>query len=590
MMERGGSLTLRLESYDGEAKQAVAGAQTLADERRHPDVLPLHLLFVLTERDPTTQAAMLALGVDPTDVLVEAESLLRKLPRGKEAPSHLSGALLALLGRAEGEAAGEGGVAIGPRHLLLAASQEARGEVSLVLRSCGLASPMFRAALARAVTRSESRLSGGRNGTMATSTAESEDVLAEFGTDLTALAERGAFDPTVGRDAEIRRMQQVLARRMESNPLLVGEPGIGKTAIVRGLAARMARGDVPRMLVGKRIVSIDTGALVAGAKLRGQIEERMRAVIKAVQKSGGEVLLLLPDLGALTSGTGGGADLLATALGRGELRAIAVCTPEVLRSIAEDHRMLARRFVPIAIAPPTIDETVAVLRGIVSHFEMDHGVRISDPALVAAAHFARRYVPGVQLPKSAIDLVDEAAARVRVEMESVPTELDRLDRRLEALELERLSLEDETDVESVASREKLAAEVAALAPRVAEMRTAWESELAHSGDLRRLKKELADAQQELERVRTSEDHARAGELRFGTIPLLEKQVAEAEAAMGGVKELMVHDTVRAEDVADVVATWTGVPVARMLEEETSKLLRMEQTLAERVIGQGPAVT
>ncbi len=596
----GGPQTLKLESYDGPARQMVAAAQTLADERRHATVLPLHLLFVLSERDPTTQDIVRRSGVDPVDVVVEAEVLLRKLPRGQDAPSHLSSGLLELLARAEGEAAREGGVPVATRHLLLAASQEARGEVSLVLRACGLHGPVLRATMnepaapsgaAGAPAQAGATTTTARKAPMAdTQKGEGGDPLVEFGTDLTELAARGAFDPTVGRDAEIRRMQQVLARRMENNPLLVGEPGIGKTSIVRGLAARMARGDVPRMLVGKRIVAIDTGAIVAGAKLRGQVEERMRAVINAVKKTGGEVILLIPDLGALTTGAGGGLDLLATALGRGELRAIAICTPEALRSIAEDHRTLARRFVPIPIDPPTIDETVAVLRGVVSRYEMDHGVRISDPALVAAAHFARRYVPGVQLPKSAIDLVDEAAARVRVEMESVPTELDRLDRRLESLELERLSLEDEHDAESVASREKLAAEVASLAPRIAEMRSAWERELTHAGELRRRKKELAAAQQELEQVRLTENHARAGELRFGTIPLLEKQVAEAEEAMAGVKELMVHDTVRAEDVADVVATWTGVPVARMLEEETTKLLRMEQTLMERVIGQGHAVT
>ncbi len=598
MANAGGALTLRLEAYDEGARHAVAAAQTLADERRHPEALPLHLLFSLAEREPAAQEAFRRSGVDPTDVLVEAEALLRKLPRGASKESHLSHGLLELLGRAEGEAAREGGVPVATRHLLLAASQESRGEVSLVLRACGLSAPVLRAATEATKTAEGATAGAGaslqqreRKGSMVDAAkGEGGDPLAEFGTDLTALAAAGQFDPTVGRDAEIRRMQQVLARRVENNPLLVGEPGIGKTAIVRGLAARMARGDVPRMLAGKRIVAIDTGAIVAGAKLRGQVEERMRSIVSAVKASGGEVVLLIPDLGALASGAGGGMDLLSTALGRGELRAIAICTPEAMRSLAEDQRTLMRRFVPIAVEPPTIDETVAVLRGVVSRYEMDHGVRISDPALVAAAHFARRYVSGVQLPKSAIDLVDEAAARVRVEMESVPTELDRLDRRLEALELERMSLEDEHDADSVASREKLAAEIASLAPRVTEMRAAWERELTHAGDLRRLKKELAAAQQELEQVRKSEDHGRAGELRFGTIPLLEKQVAEAEKSMGGVKELMVHDTVRAEDVADVVATWTGVPVARMLEEETSKLLRMEHTLMERVIGQPQAVT
>jgi ATP-dependent Clp protease ATP-binding subunit ClpB len=588
-------LKLHLETYAEPARQAVAAAQSLADDRRHPEVLPLHLFYALLDRDLLVQNAIAKAGVDPTDALLEAEALLRKLPRSANGPSYLASSLLDLLGRAEGEAAREGGVPIGSRHLALAASQEARGEVSLVMRACGLRAPLLRAALAdEAAQPSPPRVAPSKDATMAPKQAEAAsggaDPLVEYGSDLTAVAAAGGFDPTVGRDAEMRRMLQVLARRLESNPLLVGEPGIGKTSIVRGLATRMAHGDVPRMLLGKRIVSLDAGAMLAGAKLRGQLEERMRSVISAVKASGGEVLLLIPDLGALVGGAGGGGDLLAAALGRDELRAIAICTPEALRTLSEDHRTLMRRFVPIPIEAPSIDETIAVLRGLVGRFEIAHGVRIADPSLVAAAQFARRYVPGVQLPKSAVDLVDEAAARVRVEMESVPTELDRMARRIEALEIQLRSLEDEVDAESVSSREKIVAEMKALEPRILEMRAAWEKELAHAGELRQLKKALDEAQQELESARTSESHARAGELRFGTIPLLEKQVTEAEKAMGGAKDLLVRDTVQPEDVAEVVGTWTGVPVARMLEEETQKLLRMEENLRRRVIGQDHAVT
>jgi ATP-dependent Clp protease ATP-binding subunit ClpB len=345
------------------------------------------------------------------------------------------------------------------------------------------------------------------------------------------------------------------------------------------------------MLANKRIVQLEMGSLVAGAKLRGQLEERMRAILDAVRDSAGQVMLFLPGLGSLV-GEGapqGAGDLLATALGRGELRAIAVATPDDVRKAFDKDSGLSRRFVPIPVDPPTIDEAIAILRGVVNRFEIDHGVRIADPALVSAVTFARRYVPGIQLPKSAIDLIDESAARVRVEMNSVPAELDMLERRLEAVEIQRKSLEDDHDSDSVHTREKLGGEAEDLAPRVAAMRERWEKDLGLLGEVRRVKEEIAAAQREHEQARANEDHARAGELRFGTIPLLEKQLGEARDALEAHGATMVRDTVQPEDVADVVAAWTGVPVSKMLEGEADKLLKMEDRLRERVIGQDRAV-
>jgi ATP-dependent Clp protease ATP-binding subunit ClpB len=383
----------------------------------------------------------------------------------------------------------------------------------------------------------------------------------------------------------------VLARRRENNPLLVGEAGIGKTSIVQALAMRIATGDVPTMLKEKRIVALDMGAMMAGAKMRGQLEERMRGVLDTVRDSGGEILLFVPDLGQLMGGQEAGAGaMLATALSRGELRAIAVATPATLRKAQDDGAALLQRFVPIGVEPPTIDEAVAVLRGVVGRFEADHGVRIMDPALVAAVQFARRYVTGVQLPKSAVDLIDEAAAQVRVEMESVPSAVDAMLRRLEALEIQHASLSNDQDAESVRTRATLAAEIETLRPKVQSMREQWQRELASVSEVRRIKQELQAAERELEQVRANEDHARAGELRFGTIPLLEKQLADASVENAeGADAGVVHDVVQAEDVANVVAAWTGVPVAKMLEGETEKLLQMEARLGERVIGQGHAV-
>lgn len=590
------TLTLRLEAYAKDARQAIAAAQTLADERKNPEVEPLHLLYTLIERDEDAQGAIQRAGVDSTDLLVEAELLLRKLPSIEDVPAYLSPRLLDLLGRAEGEAARAGGIPVSISQLLLACAQESDGSVKRAFRACGLSAPVLRATIqgqnlkpsAKGGVKASSRSSSKKKA----SGEELGDPIEEFGRDLTRLAAQGKFDPTVGRDAELRRMIQVLARRRENNPLFVGEPGIGKTAIVQALAQRIARNDVPTMLKDRRIVALEMGAMVAGAKLRGQLEERMRSVLAAVRDSGGEVILFLDDLVTLTS-KGGAGGLLAAALGRGEVRAIAVATPDQMRKAFDEDAYLARRFVPIPVDPPTIDEAIAVLRGVVGRFEIDHGVRISDPALVSAVQFARRYVPGVQLPKSAIDLIDEAAARVRVEMEGVPAELDMLDRRLEAIEIQRSSLENDHDDESVATREDLTKQAEELQPRITEMRERWQRELGGAGELRRVKEEFAAAQRELEQVRAAGDHARAGELRFGTIPLLEKQLAEATELAGdseGDGQPMVHDVVMAEDVADVIAAWTGVPVSRMMEEETEKLLRMEDSLKQRVIGQDHAVS
>ena len=584
------TLTLRLEAYTKTAKQAIAAAQALADERNHPEVEPLHLLYELIERDRAIEDALGRAGIDPTDLLVETELLLRKIPAVRDGKSYLSPRTLDLLGRAEGEAARDGGVPVGTRHLMLACAQETEGRIKEAFAAVGLSAPILRATFGGAKVGQEPsapaasprRRSGGR---------DFGDPIEEFGRDLTRLAAQGKFDPTVGRDAELRRMLQVLARRRENNPLLVGEAGIGKTAIVQALAQRISVGDVPSMLKGKRIVALEMGSLVAGASLRGQLEERTRAILDAVRDSAGEIILFIPDLAALSGRAAGAGELIAAALGRGEVRAIAVATPDAVRKAFDEDSNLARRFVAIPVEPPTFEEAVAVLRGVVGRFEIDHGVRISDPALVAAVTFGRRYVPGVQLPKSAIDLIDEAAARVRVEMESEPSELDRLRRRLEALEIQIGSLQDDHDADSVASREKLEAEAEELRPRIEELRARWAKELKSVGEVRRLKEELSAANRELEQVRASGDHARAGELRFGTIPLLEKQLAEASEGLEDIDEatMMVRDTVQPQDVADVVALWTGVPVSKMMEEETTKLLRMEEMLQQRVIGQDHAV-
>ena len=454
-------LTLRLDSYDDDARRYVAAAQQLADERRHAEVETIHLWYTLVDESPVAQAALEAAGVDPRNAIVEAEWALRRLARTSEGvEAYLSSGFLELLSRAELEATRHAGLPVTPADLLLACAQEPAGLVRLVLRASGLSSAILRESLP-ARTRSAGATPVGDGG-----------ILEVYGRDLTRLATQDAFDPFVGRDAELRRMLQVLARREENNPLLVGEIGTGRTALVEALASRIAAGEVPEMLADKRIIALDAGSLVAGTKLRGELEERMRAILDAVRDSGGRVILFLPNLASFLRAKGGAGDMLASALSRGEVHALARCTPDELREIDDDASALSRRFVSIQVEEPSADEALAILEGVRPRFESAHGVRIADQALEAAVRFARRYVAGRVLPKSAIDLIDESAARVRLGLD---------------------------------------------------------------GD--------------------GSDHA-----------------------------------VGPEDVAAVVSLWTGIPAAKMMEEEAEKLLHMESRLRERVVGQEQAVS
>ncbi|MCC7535788.1 MAG: AAA family ATPase, partial [Deltaproteobacteria bacterium] len=610
------TLTLRLEAYAADARAAVSHAQSLADERGHSEVEPIHLLHRLLDKDGGAQAIVKRAGVEPRDVMLECEVQLRRLPRLEGAVAYLSPRLLDLLSRAEGEAAREGGVPVAVGHLLLSAAQEKAGLVHHVMRACGLSAPVMRAAVSEREVSSRGSGSGGGGGGAAERVAPAAssptsssgggskkgapvvegDALERFGFDLTRAAAADRFDPIIGRDAELRRIVQVLARRQKNNPILIGEPGVGKTAIIEALAMRMASGDVPDMLKSKRLLALDLGAIVAGARLRGEFEERIKAVLTAVRDSGGEVILFIDEIHNVVSAGGGSgqvgaADLLKPALARGEIRIIGVTTPAEYRKSIEKDQALARRFAPIGVDPPTFDHAVAILRGRVSRFEIHHGVRIGDPALVAAVKLAQRYVYDRELPDKALDLVDEAGARVRVEIDSVPSELDALERRAQAIELEVRSMQDDSDADSVASRTRLEKELFDLRPRVEQMRSRWQAERARLAEVRRLKEELVAARGDLEQSQRAGDVGRAGELRFGTVPMLEKQLATAEAALneiGGARP-MVHDTVTEEDIAQVVAAWTGVDVGRMLEGEADKLLKMEVRLRERVVGQDAAV-
>ncbi len=579
------TLTLRLESYDKDAQRLVAAAQTLADERKHAEVEPLHLFFRLLERSDATHTAVRRAGVDPTDVLVEAEAQLRKMPKVSGSVAYLSTRLLDLLTRAEGEAA-RVRASVSVTHLFLACAQESSGGIASVLRTCGLSGAVLRASFSE----DTAPRSGNGNGNGVSAVARTgADPLTEWGIDLVAQAERGELDPVIGRDDELRRMMQILARRFENNPLLVGETGIGKHSIVRAFAQRIARGDVPQLFSGKRIVEIDLALLSAGTKLRSEADERMRALLAAARDSAGQVILFLPDLAQLVSdkSSQGAGQLLGSALGRGDVRGIALASPDGAKKAEEADRALLSRFAPIAIEPPSADEAVEILRGIVGRYESSHGVTISDQAILASVRLAKRYVPSAMLPKAAVDLLDEAAARVRVEQGAAPPELEGMRRRLALLMAQLEALVDDPEEDAKRTHGKLDAEASALKPQVESAQKAWQTAQEATAGLARIEAELSEARAARDAAAAAGDNARAGELRFGTIPLLEKQLETARAA--AADQPAIRSRVMESDVADVVAAWTGVPVSRMMQEETEKLLQMEARLRERVVGQDPAL-
>ena len=570
--------TIHLERYAADAKALVAGAQALADERKHAQVDPIHLLARAIDRDRGIAEVFRKAGADPADVAVEAETQLGRIPKTSGGLAYLSTSMLGLLSRAEKEADGK---SVLVDHLLNALSQELRGGAAVVLQAFALGPGSFRPHMGALRTFPRDAPGGGGTGSAEAS---------RFTLDLIERARQGGFDPVIGRDVEVRRLLQILERRHKNHPLLVGEPGVGKTAIVGALAMRIAAGDVPENLTKLTILELETGALVAGAKLRGEIEERLKQVIGTV-KSGNAILYIngidsLLGQGAAGSGVG---DLLKPMLARGEVRLLASTTPDGMRKMQERDGGLLRRFTVLGIEPATVDQAIEILRGIATKYEAHHKVSIGDPAVTAAVRLAKRYIQDRALPDTAIDLLDEAAARKRVEINGVPAPVDDAIRRLASLKAQVAGLADDDDAMSVKTRTRLEKEMAALEPQVSEMRAKLDSRRGALAAQTALRDEYTKLEKQLEDARQGHDFARLGELEHVTLPDLKRRVDAADAAV--TKEGMPGTTkvVTEEDVALVLGDWTGIPVAKMLEAESDKLLKMEERLTKRVVGQEEAV-